>query len=192
MEKSNAGTTEKVLGKAAAEAKAAADAIGQTHLDQAAATKRLMEKAAADQVAKNEAAAKLQAENDARAEEETQRVIAEADAARIKAQQDAEAQAAEDAKNKIAVTVPKAYKLNIDNHNVINYPAGTYAMPKKHAEHWWSKANGVVPFDAVVDSVKKSTSNDTDAVNAVNAAADKAAADKAAADKAGAHGGKKK
>ena len=43
----------------------------------------------------------------------------------------------------VTVTVPKAYKLRIDNHQLIDVAAGIQEMERSHAEHWWSKAQGV-------------------------------------------------
>lgn len=52
-----------------------------------------------------------------------------------------EAAAASD--DNVLVTVPTAFRLALDHHHEIPYQAGTYKMPKEHAEHWWAKANGV-------------------------------------------------
>lgn len=43
----------------------------------------------------------------------------------------------------VLVTVPKDFHLVLDHHHDVKYRAGTYEMPVEHAEHWWSKANGV-------------------------------------------------
>ena len=43
----------------------------------------------------------------------------------------------------VTVTVPKAFKLRVDNDVVIDYRAGVQEMPVEHAEHWYAKANGV-------------------------------------------------
>lgn len=43
----------------------------------------------------------------------------------------------------VLVTVPKDFHLVLDHHHDVKYRAGTYEMPLEHAEHWWSKANGV-------------------------------------------------
>lgn len=53
-------------------------------------------------------------------------------------------EAAAEAANTVKVVVPKAFSLVIDHHHDVKYQAGTYDMPVDHAEHWWSKANGVV------------------------------------------------
>lgn len=43
----------------------------------------------------------------------------------------------------VIVMVPKAFKLRMNDHVVIDYPAGAYPMPREHAEHWYAKANKV-------------------------------------------------
>lgn len=43
----------------------------------------------------------------------------------------------------VLTTVPVPFKLTIDHHHDVAYPAGTVRMPREHAEHWWAKANGV-------------------------------------------------
>lgn len=48
-----------------------------------------------------------------------------------------------EAEGKVLVTVTKRFKLNHDNVTT-EYKPGTYSMPKSHAEHWYSKNNGVV------------------------------------------------
>lgn len=53
-------------------------------------------------------------------------------------------EAAAEATSTVKVVVPKAFSLVIDHHHDVKYQAGTYDMPADHAEHWWSKANGVV------------------------------------------------
>ena len=47
---------------------------------------------------------------------------------------------------KVTVTSPKAFKLRVDNHVTVDYKAGVQEMPVSHAEHWYSKANGVVVY----------------------------------------------
>ena len=48
----------------------------------------------------------------------------------------------------VTVTVPKAFNLRLDNHRVIAFPAGVQEMERQHAEHWYSKAWGVVIYKA--------------------------------------------
>ncbi len=43
----------------------------------------------------------------------------------------------------VTVTVPKPFKLRQASHEVVEYAAGVQEMPVEHAEHWYSKANGV-------------------------------------------------
>lgn len=55
---------------------------------------------------------------------------------------------AEDLGESVIVSVPRAFNLRITNEKVIQYPMGAYSMPKDHAEHWYSKANGVTVVEA--------------------------------------------
>lgn len=48
-----------------------------------------------------------------------------------------------DKKDSVIVNVPRAFRLRIDSHKVINYPKGAYSMHKDHASHWFSVASGV-------------------------------------------------
>ena len=50
------------------------------------------------------------------------------------------------AANTVTVTVPKAYKLRVDDHTEILVKAGVQEMPLAHAEHWYSVANGVTVY----------------------------------------------
>lgn len=43
----------------------------------------------------------------------------------------------------VRVVVPKAYKLTDDSHRIFDYGPHTREMPPTHANHWYSKANGV-------------------------------------------------
>lgn len=43
----------------------------------------------------------------------------------------------------VTVTVPKAFKLRIDNFRELNIKAGVQEMEAELANHWYSKANGV-------------------------------------------------
>lgn len=43
----------------------------------------------------------------------------------------------------VTVTVAKAFKLRIDHHSIFDYQPGVQEMPLSHADHWYSKANGV-------------------------------------------------
>ena len=47
----------------------------------------------------------------------------------------------------VIVTVPKAFKLRLDDHQVIEFNAGVQRMLPEHADHWFSKAQGVVKFE---------------------------------------------
>lgn len=46
----------------------------------------------------------------------------------------------------VVAVVPKQYILNLDHHKSVTYQAGTQRMERSHADHWWSKANGVTIF----------------------------------------------
>ena len=43
----------------------------------------------------------------------------------------------------VLVKIPKAYRLIDDGHIEHRYAAGMFKMRRDHAEHWYSKANGV-------------------------------------------------
>jgi hypothetical protein len=47
----------------------------------------------------------------------------------------------------VVVVVPKTFILNLDHHKSVTYQAGTQRMERSHADHWWSKANGVAIFE---------------------------------------------
>jgi len=49
--------------------------------------------------------------------------------------------------DEVTVTVPKAFKLRISAELLVEYRAGVQQMPRVHAEHWYSKANGVSIYD---------------------------------------------
>lgn len=138
----------KVDGKAKTEEKAqqaaqAATAATETHLEAAGKTTALMEKAAQEKIEQEVAAKKKREEDDARAQEESERVAEEERAAQQ--ERNRKAQEAEELaqKSRVVVVVKKAFRLNLDNHKIIDYPVGTYPMPKAHYEHWYSQANGV-------------------------------------------------
>jgi hypothetical protein len=88
------------------------------------------DKLAADKLAAEEAEAARLAADKLAAEE--------AEAARLAADKLAEQDGA-----KVIVNVPKAFRLTLNDGRTIPYPAGAYGMPVKHADHWYSKANGV-------------------------------------------------
>lgn len=46
----------------------------------------------------------------------------------------------------VTVTAPKPFTLNWTHDVRFEYKAGVQEMPLAHAEHWWSKANGVVVY----------------------------------------------
>lgn len=50
------------------------------------------------------------------------------------------------ADDSITVVVPKPFILNADDGKQHTYQAGTQEMPRSHAEHWWSVANGVAVY----------------------------------------------
>lgn len=141
------------------------DAIGETRTERKARV--AAEKEAARLKLEEAEAAAQQAEEDAQAAEdsaqedrgeETKKAAEEAEARKAAAHQaEAEAEAAikkltdeeaqqaeEDAKlGVVVVVVPKKYNLRLDNDRVITYHAGVQDMDRAHAEHWYSKANGV-------------------------------------------------
>lgn len=57
------------------------------------------------------------------------------------------AKANEPSGDTVTVVVPKDFHLVLDHHHDVKYRTGTYEMPVEHAEHWWSKANGVKLVD---------------------------------------------
>lgn len=93
--------------------------------------------------AKEEAAAKKAAADAAKA---SQMAEAEAQAAAAKAAAVQEAAAMDDL---VDVVVPNPFRLVGQDHRARNYAAGTYPMPRAHAEHWFSKANGVKIYKPV-------------------------------------------
>ena len=50
----------------------------------------------------------------------------------------------------VTVTVPKAFKLRLDHFREVNIPAGIQEIEREWAEHWYSKANGVVVYQPTV------------------------------------------
>lgn len=46
----------------------------------------------------------------------------------------------------VTVSVPHAYTLTLDNGGVAHYKPGMQEMPVEHAEHWFSKAQGVTVY----------------------------------------------
>jgi hypothetical protein len=46
----------------------------------------------------------------------------------------------------VTATVPKAFTLRLDHFREINFKAGVQEMERSHAEHWYSKANGVMVY----------------------------------------------
>jgi len=47
----------------------------------------------------------------------------------------------------VLVKVPKRFLLRLDHDTVITIEAGVQRLQRAHAEHWWSKRNGVGPVD---------------------------------------------
>lgn len=43
----------------------------------------------------------------------------------------------------IMANVKQAFNFTDDNHKTTRYEAGAQKMPRSHAEHWYSQANGV-------------------------------------------------
>jgi hypothetical protein len=55
-----------------------------------------------------------------------------------------------DDRDLVTAIVPKPFKFTCDDGTTIDYDVGVQDMPKKHANHWWSKAQGVsIKEDAV-------------------------------------------
>ena len=46
----------------------------------------------------------------------------------------------------VDVVVPKAFKLTTDGGAEVEYRPGTYPMPQSHAEHWFTRAQGVTVY----------------------------------------------
>lgn len=69
----------------------------------------------------------------------------EAEAAEIDTVLPKEAKAA--AHEQVLVQVPKAFTLRIDNHAVVNMPAGVYKVDRFIASHWYSIANKIKVLD---------------------------------------------
>ena len=47
----------------------------------------------------------------------------------------------------VIVTVPQQFTLNLDHNSQVTYKAGVQKMERAHAEHWFSKAQGVTVFE---------------------------------------------
>lgn len=47
------------------------------------------------------------------------------------------------AEDKVRVFVPKAFKLTLDDGDIIDIAAGEQKMPESLANHWYAKVNGV-------------------------------------------------
>jgi hypothetical protein len=43
----------------------------------------------------------------------------------------------------VFVHAPTGFNLTLDDGSIKHYDAGGQRMPRKHAEHWYAKANGV-------------------------------------------------
>ena len=46
----------------------------------------------------------------------------------------------------VTVVIPKDFTLTLDDQTLHPYPAGVQEMPRSHASHWFSKAQGVVEY----------------------------------------------
>jgi hypothetical protein len=52
-------------------------------------------------------------------------------------------------KTTCTVTVPKAYNLLLDNGRTLRIKEGVQELEPEVAEHWYSKANGVVIYKGI-------------------------------------------
>lgn len=43
----------------------------------------------------------------------------------------------------VAVNVPRAFNLTLDNGQIVAYKAGGHRVPASHLEHWYAHANGM-------------------------------------------------
>jgi hypothetical protein len=108
----------------------------------------LEKQAAAEALVRAEAEAK-EAEDAEDGSEESVKKAEEAEAKAKEAKEKAEAledEEAEDEKkeaNLVVVNVPKKFSLRLDNDVILHFVAGVQDMDRAHAEHWYSKANGV-------------------------------------------------
>lgn len=46
----------------------------------------------------------------------------------------------------VTVTVPRAFTLTLDSGSPVSYQAGVQEMPADHADHWFSRAQGVTVY----------------------------------------------
>lgn len=53
--------------------------------------------------------------------------------------------------DKASYKVPRAFNLTLDDSSVVRIEAGVQDLPKAYGEHWYAKANGVVPHDGSAD-----------------------------------------
>jgi hypothetical protein len=58
----------------------------------------------------------------------------------------AEAMSTTKMEDMVIVTVPNPFKLTLDDHTPVEYGSGVQEMPHEHANHWFSKAQGVTVF----------------------------------------------
>lgn len=62
---------------------------------------------------------------------------------RVRVLQAEKQQAASPDDELVAVNVPKGFRLRLDNQIVVPVSAGAQRLPRRIAEHWYAKANGV-------------------------------------------------
>lgn len=48
---------------------------------------------------------------------------------------------------KVTVVCPKQFTLTVAHGHEVVIPAGTQELPRSYAEHWYSKAQGLVVYD---------------------------------------------
>ncbi len=48
----------------------------------------------------------------------------------------------------VTAIVPRDFQLTLENYALVLIPAGTQALPRHIARHWWARANGVVLYEA--------------------------------------------
>lgn len=72
---------------------------------------------------------------------------------------------------KVTVTVPKAFRLTLDNHTVVQIKEGVQDLHKFIADHWYAKAHGVAIYTPSTQQAKPTDLSVVyeDAVNKVKA-----------------------
>ena len=46
----------------------------------------------------------------------------------------------------VTAIIPRRFTLTLDDGAVVVYDAGTREIPRSHAEHWWSRVQGVTIY----------------------------------------------